>query len=68
MAKTIKTLHFTPKLKKQEMDDVFTEFYRLDQIQKNEDQDMQNYIGNCSREQLPIQGSLEVILWSNNIS
>ena len=44
MKKKIDSSRLTPKLKKQEMDDVFTEFYRLDQIQKNEDQDMQNYI------------------------
>ena len=44
MKKKINSSRLTPKLKKQEMDDVFTEFYRLDKIQKNEDQDMQNYI------------------------
>ena len=34
----------TPKLKKQEMDDVFTEFYRLDEIIEKNDQHTQNYV------------------------
>ena len=37
-------LHLTPKLKKQEMDDVFTEFYRLDEILEKNDQHTQNYV------------------------
>ena len=37
-------LRLTLKLKKQEMDDVFTEFYRLDEILEKNDQHTQNYI------------------------
>ena len=36
--------HLTPKLKKQEMDDVFTEFYRLNKILEKNDQHTQNYV------------------------
>ena len=37
-------LHLTPKLTKQEMDDVFVEFYRLGEILGKNDQHTQNYI------------------------
>ena len=37
-------LHLTPKLKKQKMDDVFTELYRLDEILEKDDQHTQNYV------------------------
>ena len=37
-------LHLTPKLTKQEMDDVFVEFYRLGDILGKKDQHAQNYI------------------------
>ena len=37
-------LRLTPKLRKQEMDDVFTEFYRLDEILGKDDQHTKNYI------------------------
>ena len=38
------SLHLTPKLTKQEMDDVFVEFYRLDEIFGKRDRHTQNYI------------------------
>ena len=44
MAQKIIARNFTNKLKKQEMDDVFVEFYRLDEILENKDQHIQNYI------------------------
>ena len=37
-------LHLTPKLTKQEMDDVFVEFYKLGEILGKNDQHTQNYI------------------------
>ena len=35
---------FTNKLEKQQMNGVFVEFYKLDEIQENRDQHTQNYI------------------------
>ena len=44
MVQKIIARNFTNKLEKQEMDDVFVEFYRLDEILENKDQHIQNYI------------------------
>ena len=44
MAQKIIARNFTNKLEKQGMDDVFVEFYRLDEILENKDQHTQNYI------------------------
>ena len=44
MAKRINLSRLTPKLKKQEMDDVFIAFYELVEIHKNKDHHIQNYV------------------------
>ena len=44
MAKRINSSRLTPKLEKQEMDDVFIAFYELVEIHKNKDHHTQNYI------------------------
>ena len=44
MPKKINLSRFTPKLEKQEMDDVFDEFYILDEILECKDQHTRNYI------------------------